>query len=185
MTDRNNKDAQSQAGQNWLSTLHQARINCRERVATAMVEVPHPDRVRWPVRSGSQMGPAHKAAVQAHVSVIDYVDQIQPYETEHGLDEELWKEVVDTVELGDETMPISLANLNEWEFRFFTDRVVERTELEGETSRTEKYRVLLPTSGMRACYKQANRIVRELGFAADADAAGLPKGQLSTPEPRG
>jgi len=113
------EDEQSQAGRNWLSTLNEARVNCREKVATAMVSVPNPDKALWPVRSRRQMTEAHEAAMQAHVSVIDYADQLTPYQDERGVDEEMWQETLATPTVAGDELEISLANLQEWEFEFY------------------------------------------------------------------
>ncbi len=178
------EDEQSQAGRNWLSTLNEARVNCREKVATAMVSVPNPDKALWPVRSRRQMTEAHEAAMQAHVSVIDYADQLTPYQDERGVDEEMWQETLATASVAGDELEISLSNLQEWEFEFYQNRVERDDELYGETEDVEQYRVLIPVSGMRACYRQLNQLTKELGFAAEADAAGLPTGSLKTPQPK-
>lgn len=179
------EETQSQAGRNWLSVLNEARSNCRQKVATGMVSVEDPDKVLWRVKSRKSMTEAHEAAMEAHVAVIDYHDQLKPYKDENGLDDELWTETLDTVVLTEDAqLKISLDSLESWEFRFYENRIEKEDELLGETSDIVKYRVLLPVTGMRACYRQLNQITKDLGFAAEADSAGLPKGGLKTPEPK-
>lgn len=172
----------SQAGRNWVTTLHESRTNCREKVAEAMVSVPEPTKVLWPVRQRSQMTGAQKAAIEGHVSVIDFADQVLPYRGERGLDEEIWeKELVEVERL--EGLTVSLDTLDEWEFQFMVNEKRTEDELYGESVEKERYRVLLPVTGMRACYRQLNKITKELGFAADANAGGQPKTGIDTPEP--
>ncbi|WP_435551962.1 hypothetical protein [Natrinema sp. CGMCC1.2065] len=178
------EETQSQAGRNWLSVLNEARSNCRRKVADAMVSVPDPNKVLWRVSSRNRMTEAQEAAMEAHVAVIDYHDQLIPYRKEDGVDEELWTETLATVAISEEkALEVTLDDLDAWEFEFFENEIERDDELYGETSDVEQYRVLLPVSGMRACYRQLNQITKDLGFAADADAAGLPKGGLKTPEP--
>ena len=179
------EEEQSQAGRNWLTVLNEARSNCRQKVATAMVSVPNPEKVLWRVSSRRQMSEAHEAAMEAHVAVIDYHDQLIPYQDERGVDEELWTETLGKTAVSeDEVLEISLANLQGWEFEFYENRVERDDELYGETNDVEQYRVLLPVSGMRACYRQLNQITKDLGFAAEATGGGLPSGSLKTPQPQ-
>jgi len=179
------EEQQSQAGRNWLTVLNEARSNCRRKVADAMVSVPNPDKVLWRVTSRRQMTEAHEAAMEAHVAVIDYHDQLIPYQDERGVDEDLWTETLEQASISEnDVLEISLANLHSWEFEFYQNRVERDDELYGETKDVEQYRVLLPVTGMRACYRQLNQITKDLGFAAEADAGGLPTGSLKTPQPK-
>lgn len=178
-----NDDERSQAGRNWLSTLHQSRVNCREKVADAMVDVPEPDKMFWPIVGQARMTESQRSAMEAHVAVIDFADQVVPYKDESGVDESLWTETLETVTQF-EGRDITLESLDEWEFLFYTNEVERTDELHGNKVEQDRYRVLLPVTGMRACYKQLNRITKDLGFAAEADSAGLPKGGLNTPEPK-
>lgn len=180
-------DDLDQAGRNWLSTLHEARTNCRERVANAMVAVPDPHQMHWPVCSRQQMKGAHQAAMEAHVSVIDFADQVSPYAEEDAI-EDIWAEKLSTVSAKpageDGELEVSLADLDKWEFAFVERSLVTEDELYGRTNQTQTKRILLPIVAMRECYRQLNQVVKALGFAAEADAESLPQGSLKTPEPR-
>lgn len=165
------QEATSDAHQSWLTTLSEARKNCRLQIGEAAQQVDDPHKALWPP-TVNRRNQAHQKLKMAHVSTIDYADQVRPYAIaadEDDREHELWHETIETVELPSADRPVSLATLPKyWESAFEKVAEQQKDELRGQTTSYQQYRLLLPVQIARQCYRQLNEIVVELGFAPEA-----------------
>lgn len=165
------QDLTSDAHQSWLTTLSEARKNCRLQIGEAAQQVDDPYRALWPPQV-SRRNEAHRKLKMAHISTIDYADQVRPYALavdEDDREHELWHERIGVVDLPTGQHEVSLATLPEkWESAFESVTESEEDELRGETTTMRRFRLLLPVQTARECYRQLNEIVVELGFAPEA-----------------
>lgn len=163
-------EATARTEESWLSTLSEARKNCRLRVGEAAQAVDDPYRAHWPPRARSNT--PHAKVKKAHLATIDYCDQVRPYVTaadEDDKEHELWEEQLGTVDVNGSEIEVSLAAIEDlWESKFIHFTSKEQDELKGKKQEQTKLRLLLPVQVARQCYRQLNDIVVELGFAPEA-----------------
>lgn len=185
-THKSQQDQQkAQAHQQWITTLSDARKNCREALARGSVYIGDPERALWPVEPANRMSKSHQVAAQIHAAVLDYHEHVEPfnYELLSGRDgigksnssSNLWSETLHTVKLAEgETRRIRLGKLQDkWADK---QESVSITIDEGAYgTRTEEIpkRLLMPLSGARKCYRQLNRCVESLNLAVQIDATPM------------
>lgn len=164
-------DPQSEAHQSWLTTLSDARKNCRLQIGEAAQTVDDPHRAVWPLQM-SRRNTAHKQVKMAHIATIDYADQVRPYALAADDDSkelELWRESLEAVDVRGRERSLTLGTLDKkWESAFIDVKEAHQDELQGDVMTQTKYRLLLPVQAARLCYRQLNEIVVELGFAPEA-----------------
>lgn len=144
--------------------IHDAWDTARQYVTLAAAEGVDPRRARWPIRQ--QPRGHHRRALQAHTSIIQFRDEINPFRAEKDEVEERWEEEITTVEIFGEDYSVSLRNLDEWEHWYDAVESRQIDSVKGETSSNEPFRVLLPVSACRACYRHLCVMSKLLGFAA-------------------
>lgn len=159
-------EAKNPGHERWLKTLTEARENCREKLATGMVEVEDPTRAVWPSVARRSMGDEQLAAMHAHVAVIDYADLLEPCRDQAP---NMWDEELDAVDIGSayEAIEVSLEVLDQWESQTIQIQRESQDELYGSQTVTKSRRLLLPIESGRQCYRQMNRIVQRIGLGVN------------------
>lgn len=152
----------------WIETLHDSRLRCRQALMNATVDVSHPERALWPTSPPHSMTQEHKTVARSHAAVLDYAEHVEPFSNRCS---HLWTQAL-TGEYAfpdGETLPLALHELHRWADLKYDVATGGEHELEGEATEVEYYRVHIPTRYARLAHRQLNKCLDRLQLAVDLD----------------
>lgn len=157
---------QERAHTDWVASINDARATCRQALMQASVDVSDPHRALWPAVRRQQMTQEHQTVAQCHAAVLDYAEHVEPFKNRCA---GKWTEQIDTDhEFPDgDTLPVVLAEIEDWADRRYEQRVGSKNELTGRKREQQIRRVHLPTAYARGAFRQLNTCLEQLKLAAD------------------
>jgi len=158
----------------WIESLHDARAHCRQALMQATVDVSDPERALWPAVPRSHMTREHQTVAQAHASLLDYAEHVEPFSNRCS---HAW-----TVPFGGgdfalpegERLPLALADIEEWADLRYALEVGGESELSGTQTQVVHRRVHVPIIHARQAFRQLNKCLDRLQLAVDLDNPVYP-----------
>jgi len=162
------KEDRERSHSDWIETLHDSRLRCRQALMQSTIDVSNPEKALWPTKPPALMSDEHKTIAKSHAAILDYAEHVEPFKNRCS---HLWTQSIhsDYVFPDGERLPIALADLHRWADLKYDLSTGGDHELKGESTDVKYYRVHIPTRYARLAHRQLNKCLDRLQLAVDLE----------------